>query len=225
MKIAVICAMEDEIKLLARYMENVTAATERGVRVTRGTIGAHEVNLCIGGVGKVNAAAAAQYNVSDFGCDVILNIGLAGSCAALPLGGVVVADKLVYHDYEMRFAAMDPPYKEFFTPDERLTGIAVKALEKLGRVYMRGTVASGDQFIEDSAVKRDIIARTSCACVEMEGCAIAHVAEKNGVPFAAIKVMSDNADERGDESFHETMSLGGYCAESSEIIRTMLEML
>ncbi|MEA4911910.1 MAG: 5'-methylthioadenosine/adenosylhomocysteine nucleosidase [Oscillospiraceae bacterium] len=225
MRIAVICAMEDEIKLLAQHMEKVQTLTECGVRVTRGNIAGHTVNLCIGGVGKANAAASAQYNISRFRCDMILNIGLAGSCAPLPLGGCVVADKLVYHDYEMRWAAMDPPYKEFFTPDEKLSACAARALEKLNKPYVRGTVATGDQFIESSAVKNDIVARTGCACVEMEGCAVAHIAEKNGVPFAAVKVMSDNADEQGDAQFHETMSLGGYCAESSEIIRAMLELL
>lgn len=225
MKIAVICAMQDEIKLLAKKMQDVVTATECGVAVTRGRMGKHEVNLCIGGIGKANAAAATQYNISQFGCDAILNIGLAGNCSHLPLGGAVVADRLVYHDFEMRIAAIDPPHAEFFTPDEGLSACAARALDRLGRPWIRGTVATGDQFISDNAVKADIVARTGCVCVEMEGAAVAHIAQKNGMPFAEIKVMSDNADECADDQFDKTISLGGYCEESSEIIRTILELL
>lgn len=225
MKISVICAMEEEIKLLSGKMQNVKKQTLRGVEITNGLIGAHEVNLCISGVGKVNAAATTQLNISELNCDIILNIGLAGNCSRLNLGGAVVADKLVYHDYKMIWAAESAPFTEFFTPDKALSDKARAALEKLSVEHIDGTVASGDQFIEDSAVKADIITRTGCKCVEMEGAAIAHIAQKNAVPYAIIKVISDNADEGGIDGFHETISLGGYCEKSSRIIAELVSSL
>ncbi len=225
MKISVICAMEQEIKLLADKMKSVNKKTLCGVEVTNGRIGAHEVNLCISGVGKANAAATTQLNISELHCDAIFNIGLAGNCSNLSLGGAVVASKLVYHDFNMEWAAENAPFTEYFTPDKALSDNARTALDKLSIEHIDGTVASGDQFIGDSAVKADIVARTDCSCVEMEGAAIAHTAQKNGVPYAIVKVISDNADEGGSDGFHETISLGGYCKESSDIIAEIINSL
>jgi len=225
MKISVVCAFEEEIRLLAEKMEGPAQETVCGVNVTRGTIAGHEVALCIGGIGKANAAATTQFNISALGCDIILNIGLAGNCSELSLGEVVVADKLVYHDYNMAWAEEHPPYKTFFTPDAALSEKAKAVLQALGIRYVCGTVATGDQFIEDSAVKNDIVARTDAKCVEMEGAAVAHIAQKCGVPFAILKVMSDNADEAGHDDFTETVSVGGYCARSSEIISELIRAL
>lgn len=225
MKISVICAMEEEIKLLSDKMQNVSKRTLQGVEITNGRIDTREVNLCICGVGKANAAATAQLNISELKCDAILNIGLAGNCSRLSLGGAVVANKLVYHDYNMAWAAESAPFTEFFTPNKTLSDKARSALDKLSIEYIDGTVASGDQFISDNHVKADIIARTGCKCVEMEGAAIAHIAQKCDVPYAIIKVISDNADEGGSDGFHETISLGGYCKESSEIIAEIVNSL
>ena len=58
-----------------------------------------------------------------------------------------------------------------------------------------GTVASGDQFVSNKALKEQIIANTGAFCTEMEGAAIAHTAWRNGVPFVVIRAISDKADD------------------------------
>ena len=57
-----------------------------------------------------------------------------------------------------------------------------------------GRIASGDQFISEPAVKRDIAGYFGAAAAEMEGCAIAQVAEYAGVPFVVVRAISDLAD-------------------------------
>ena len=72
-----------------------------------------------------------------------------------------------------------------------MTSAAVRAEMKV----VTGTVASGDQFIADRAVKnriRDCFGASAC---EMEGAAIAHVCYVGGVDCAVIRTISDNADE------------------------------
>ena len=120
MKISIVCAFEDEIKLLTGKMSEVKSSIMCGIPITSGKIGGHEINLCIGGIGKSNAAATTQFNISALGCDALLNIGLAGNCSSLPLGGAVVASKLVYHDYNMEWARESAPFVTYFTPDKRL---------------------------------------------------------------------------------------------------------
>lgn len=225
MKISIVCAFEDEIKLLTGKMSEVKSSIMCGIPITSGKIGGHEINLCIGGIGKSNAAATTQFNISALGCDALLNIGLAGNCSSLPLGGAVVASKLVYHDYNMEWARESAPFVTYFTPDKRLVAAAKAVLDKLGTPYIDGVVATGEKFIQDSAVKADIVARTDCKCVEMEGAAFAHIAQKCGVPFAVIKVMSDNADEAGHDDFSQTISVGGYCDLSSRVIYELVKSL
>ena len=219
MKIAIVCAMEDEIRLLRDKMQNAADCEQAGIHLTTGALCGAEVMLCLGGIGKANAAATAQYAICAFQPDYLLNIGLAGNCTGtLPLGGAVLADRLVYHDFNMAFAAENPPYTEFYTPDPLLLETAASVLEQLGVPYVKGTVATGDQFIQDEGVKNDIVARTGASAVEMEGAAFAHICQKNGKPFLNIKIMSDNAGDGALDDFHASLSMADYCARSVSIL-------
>ena len=68
-----------------------------------------------------------------------------------------------------------------------------------------GLVASGDQFISGGERKNFIKTTFNPACVEMEGCAIAHTATLNKVPFIIVRCMSDMADDNVETvySFNE----------------------
>jgi len=69
-----------------------------------------------------------------------------------------------------------------------------------------GLVASGDQFIVSAAVSGQITADLQAAghaplAVEMEGAAIAQVCADYGVPFAAVRTISDRADDSAHVDF------------------------
>ena len=226
MKVAIVCAMQQETAMLKDSMLGVKTREVAGIAFTHGKMSSHEIMLCISGVGKSNAAATTQLAICEFAPDVLINIGLAGSCtAALPLGGAVVADHLVYHDIRGEFIAESPPGTSVFVPDGGLMALAQKACGDLGIVFVKGTVATGDAFIESSALRDDIVLRTNCACVEMEAAAVAHIAQKNNVRYVVVKIMSDNADEGAMDTFHESLPLGAYCNLSvgiiSEIVRNL----
>ena len=226
MRVAIVCAMDEEINQLRAVMEGAQTSEEAGIRKTAGYLDGHEVALYLGGIGKSNAAATVQFAVCSFQPDRMLNIGLAGNCTeTLPLGGAVVADRLVYHDFSMEFAAENPPYKRAFTPDETLRKFALLACEQAGVPAVAGTVATGDIFVQEERVKNDIVARTGASAVEMEGAAFAHMAEKNGVPYAVIKIMSDHAAEGALDDFHASLPLGAYCDRSVAILRGILKQL
>ena len=62
-----------------------------------------------------------------------------------------------------------------------------------------GLVVSGDQIITSSEV-RDALARefADALCVDMETAAVAQVALRNSLPWSALRVTSDSADETFD---------------------------
>lgn len=225
MKTAVICAMEEEIKPITGLIPNTLRRREAGIDLSEIDFDGHTVLIALSGVGKANAASCAQHLISTHGCDRIINVGMAGSCGAVPLGGVIVPDKAVYHDLPMEWVALQSPFVESFTPDESLAQAAVSMCSRLEIPCARGTLATGERFVDDSADRADIRNRTGCSCIDMEGAAIAHVAMKNGVPFVCIKVMSDSADNSALDSFNDSLTVKEYCLRSAAIVCGMLTEL
>ena len=147
-----------------------------------------------GGVGKVNAAMAAQLCIDRYHPDLILNAGVAGSLLDLPIGTVVLAESFLQHDVDT--SPIGDPVGLVSTvnrvdfPTSRLSQ-ARALLDRLGVGYVTGRVASGDAFMVKGE-RTDWVARTFApALCEMEGGAVAQVCLRNGVEFMALKSVSD----------------------------------
>ena len=71
-----------------------------------------------------------------------------------------------------------------------------------GQDALCGLFLTGDCFLTDKKQK-DTIKETfkDALCVEMESCAIAHVAFVNNIPFSALRCISDNADDNAEEVY------------------------
>ena len=118
------------------------------------------------------------------------------------VGDVVVSTDAVYHDFAV--GAFGYPRGQVpghdgigFVSDPELRGRIIEAIKvtapEIG--VHEGRVASGDQFIASRDVKNDIRDTFGALCTEMEGCAIAHTAERNGIPCVIVRYISDNADD------------------------------
>ena len=221
-KIGVIVAFNEEIGRLGDHGDVETVA---GVPFTRVLFGSNEAVIALCGIGKENAAACAQLLVTGFGCGCVLNIGLAGSACELPIGGAVVVRKAVYHDMNMSFVAEAYPYKESFFSDEEMRELAVKVLVKRAVPFLMGDLATGDIFVSDSAVKKDIIERTGCSAIEMEGAAIAHICAKNDIPCCLVKIISDTAEVGASAEFRATLDVADYLNLATGFIREFCEAL
>ncbi|MBQ4051646.1 MAG: 5'-methylthioadenosine/adenosylhomocysteine nucleosidase [Oscillospiraceae bacterium] len=218
-KIGIIGAMGSEIELLRARMENVTETIRAGRTFYSGKLGGTETVLVCSGIGKVNSAMTAQMLIDLFETDAIINTGVAGGAGAAKVRDVVVSTELTYHDMDQDILAQGWPNVKYFTADEKLRALAVKACE--GRVTCHeGLIATGDQFIGSADVKADIVARLSPLAVEMEGGSIAHVCAGNGIPFVVIRCISDNADDGAEMSFETFVKLAAD--DAAEIVTSML---
>lgn len=227
MKLAIIGAMDEETRQIRENMTDARADDLHGVKVVQGRFEGLDTALCSGGVGKVNSAATAQLLVDLCGCDIMINTGIAGNTdARLGVGDVAVGERLVYHDADMTIASHSFPYTDHFSSDPELVSLALECCREQGVRCVAGTIATGDLFVCDSAVKSDIIARTGCCCVEMEGCAVANVAARCGVPFLALRVMSDCADENvADAKYQSILDTDKYCALSLALLARLARRL
>ncbi|WP_312612325.1 5'-methylthioadenosine/S-adenosylhomocysteine nucleosidase [Oscillibacter sp.] len=209
MKVALQFAMPAELHALPGARELPAIETVSGIPFFEVAPG---ILACAGGVGKVNAAAAAEILCLRFGAELILNAGVAGCCTDLPIGSLVLADTLVQHDVDTT-AVGDPiglvstvNLTEFPTwePDTCLS-----LLKKQGVDAVKGRVATGDWF----AVKGDraqwIADTFHPLLVEMEACAVAQICLRSGVKFAALKSVSDHLffDNQAEEYFDFTQAL------------------
>lgn len=145
--------------------------------------------LLVTGMGKVNAAAALALTLAGGERPrEIINLGTAGALKEVP-PGVHEVSRVVQHDLDTAV----------------LHGIS-------GRVYGAPltvsaghgpTLATGDTFVTDSAV-RDRLA-LEADLVDMEGYAVATVAQHLGIPVRLVKFVSDSADEDASTTWPEAL--------------------
>lgn len=210
MKIGLIGAMESETVTFCRDFN----AVETNIPgISKGTFGGNEIYICQSGIGKVNAAIAAQRLVDIFGVECIINSGVAGGIyEKLAKLDIVISETLTYHDFTpLDILDRNPPYGSMMKADGKMVEkakTACKALcEKLAKDgkntfnYYTGTVVSGDCFVSSAEKVKELRDKFNAYCTEMEGAAIAHVATVNKVPFVIIRAISDFADEDADNSF------------------------
>ena len=209
-KYGIIGAMESEVRALCDELINKEIVEYAGLSFSTGFLKGKEVVIVKSGIGKVNAALCAQALILKFGVTKIINTGIAGAFAkGLEVFDFVVSTAAVYHDFDTTAFGYKigqvPGLPESFAADEKLAEAAVVAFGKtaFAKKYkvIKGVVASGDQFISDSSVKKRIKSNFEPACVEMEGCAIAQTCYLNKVPFVIVRCMSDMADESVEQTY------------------------
>lgn len=148
-----------------------------------------EVAYC--GVGKVNAAyrltrALARGRPYSY----VLNLGSAGS-HAFARGALVQADRFVQRDMDVSglgFALGHTPFED--TPPM----IMCKARFSL----QKGVCGSGDSFLQGPSP-------VACDMVDMEAFALAKVCLHENIDFAAVKYITDGADDAASGHWQEEL--------------------
>lgn len=209
----IIAAMNIELDMLKAEAVNISSEMISGIEFTKGEINGHKVVMAVSGEGKVNAAMCAEAMILRYNPDMVINTGVGGSLNInLNIGNIAIAESVVQHDYDISFLGwplgMTPygtrtgekPWGEEATVeikcDEQIVDAFDKATRNLGIHTHKGVIASGDQFIADTAKKDFIVSNFNGVCCEMEGGAIGQVARLNNVPFGVVRAISDNADEK-----------------------------
>ena len=196
----IIGAMDVEVAAIKAAMQDTTDKVISGIPFYTGTLHRRPAILARCGIGKVNDAVCTQIMISVFGVDEIINTGVAGAVAhGIRQNDIVIADKFVQHDVDTS-AIGDPPgfvstvNRIYFAAD---SGIAERLRAAIGDKAhcVTGTIATGDQFVADKAVTEQLRQRFHAAACDMEGGAIAHVCTLAGIPFGAVRCISDSADE------------------------------
>ncbi|HEX6968298.1 MAG TPA: nucleosidase [Micromonosporaceae bacterium] len=136
------------------------------------------------GIGKVNAAAALAVTLARGPLpSVVVNLGTAGALHP-GLAGTHEVGSVIQHDLDGDLI-------------HRMTGQTVAAPLVLADSGL--VLATGDQFINDDEVRARLAARAQL--VDMEGYALASVAQRFGVPIRIVKNVSDEAGDGAERTW------------------------
>lgn len=205
MTIAIIVAMDKELRLLLPLLSEPRTTVIDGITFYLGDTGTHSLIIMKSGIGKVNAALATMQLIRQFAPDLVINTGVAGGTGSdARILDIVVGDRIAYHDVWCGpdtvegQAALCP---RFFESDSNVVSLDV--LQGNPRVR-HGLIASGDIFVSDP----EVVARIKdmypeVLAVDMESAAIAHTCYLLNTPFFCIRVVSDTPGEADNISQYD----------------------
>jgi len=223
--IGLLSAMPEEIGNTIDNLENVTLDQYGDLKIYYGKLKKKVKNyesvfitLAWSGWGKVSAARAiTRILAGRYRIDLIIFTGVAGAASkTLTQWDIVIANEVIQHDMDAR-----PIFEKFVLPPLKksklksnhfLQNWIFNSLTKnvkngnLNRfgLIKKGLIATGDAFIsEENIIKRLKDELPNLEAIEMEGGAVAQVAEQEGIPWVIVRVISDNANSNSEIDFDQ----------------------
>ncbi|MCC9597967.1 MULTISPECIES: 5'-methylthioadenosine/adenosylhomocysteine nucleosidase [unclassified Rubrivivax] len=224
--LGIVAALRQELSDLLELMPGARRQILGNREFWHGELEGHDVVAVQSRVGKVAAAATTATLIAHYGVGAVVLTGIAGALApGVAVGDIVVSAELLQHDLDASpfFPRFEVPltgvsrFKADAALVERVAAGARVALadpltlfgEQIVRDFAlhaptvhTGLIVSGDRFVrtaEDSETLR--ASMPDALAVEMEGAAIAQVCHEWGLPFVAIRAISDRADDDAHADF------------------------
>jgi adenosylhomocysteine nucleosidase len=171
-RLGIVVAMMDEAKTLTKQPLGIGQ-----------TIEVHEgVLVHLSGVGRKRAARAAQ-SLLNRGATALLSWGTAGGLIPGLAHGTLVLPKTVMGSDRSLFQ-VDPSWHEQLRSRFE------------GRIDLRSeTLIESPTVLMTPEEKRGLADRTGAVAVDMESAAVAFTAKQAGLPFVALRVISDTLDQ------------------------------
>ena len=212
--IGIIAAMDEEIATIKNLMQDTEVKKIFDLEFIIGKINSKEVILVKCGAGKVHAARTTQILIDNFDIDYIINVGTAGGLNNdIEIGDIVIAKKLVQHDYDITAGGHEKGYVshtgKYFECDKILIERSKDTINSLNENFKAvvGLIATGDIFVQDINVKNSIKEEFDADCVEMEGAAIAQVCTLDKIPFIVIRAISDKPNGNNGVDFEKYLDM------------------
>lgn len=215
MKIAIIAAMEEEVRPLREKLINPKTTQVAGTVLEEGLLNGQEVILVQSQIGKANAAMSTAILIERFAPDFIINTGSAGGMdKSLSVGDIVVSSESRYSDVDATVfeyvLGQVPEMPASFTTEEKYVALSQTVFSNTNWPHrvVDGLILTADAFMDDKKRVAEIYKNfPNARAAEMEGAAIHQVAYQYGVPFINIRALSDIAGEEAGKSFNDHLDL------------------
>ena len=174
MKIGIIGAMDQEVKILKEKLTDTMSWERAGALFVSGSLGRHEVIVVRSGIGKVASAVTTTLLIHQYGVNMVINTGSAGGIGeGLKVGDLVIADKLAYFDVDV--TGFGYAYGQLVVclcilKQVNTCGWKLRKLLKTGLAIRKGLIVTGDTFVDSAEkiakIKKEFPEALAC---EMEG--------------------------------------------------------
>ena len=218
--LAILSALVQEQAGLLEQLQGRTSVRHAGREFHSGLLFAQPVVLALARIGKVAAATTAAALIERFGVRGVLFTGVAGGVAQdVRVGDVVLGSGFIQHD--MDASPLFPRYEvplsgtTVFPADPQWlaalhascsTALAARTYAGQAIQLHKGLIASGDRFVNGAQEVSAMVASMARSghrplAVEMEGAAVAQTCADYGIPFVAVRTISDRADDNSHVDF------------------------
>ena len=233
MAVGVISAIQEEYSKI-EWDDAPRAETIMNKKFKIGKINGTAVISAESGIGKVNASVTSILLLSHYGCNSIVFSGVAGGLnPEFKIGDVIIASKLIQHDYgaivDGRFIpsipGSFPSLEDHNDPIAFEMSPAMKEFlqSQFNNLVAFGTVLTGDTFLACSASCEKLRTRFQADAIEMEGGAIAQVCCQGNKPFVIVRVLSDLAGENSYTDFKQFVDESSM--KSARIVSDLIPIL
>ncbi len=223
-RLAFISALQVELEPLLDQATIVEQVTHEGFQFHLGDLNGARAVFLVTGPGFDRAAFATEVLIDQYDPGVILFSGVAGGIdPIIRIGDVSIAERWGRHDLpEWQDLGLD----WIFVEDWLITAAEEAARRaRLGRcpetggclhyspsVRVGGSGVTGERFIGSEFEREQIWEGFYARSVDMQTFKIAQVAEDHGVPFIAMRGISDLAGRTAGRDYQRFLGLASYNA-------------
>ena len=221
--IGMVVAMDKEITPFLSSVGDCISKEEKGCFTVFGyELYGKKVYLVRSGIGEIFASSATQMLISEYGVELILNFGVCGSLTKeVGVLDTVIVGGIVHYDFDLsgidNVAVGQYPNEDsvVLKTDEELVELCKKVMTKSEVVIC----ASADKFVSEKSIKERLYADFGAKVCDMESAGVLLTAKGYGIPFVAIKAVSDG--EGGAEEFNAMVRSASeqYISALKEIIK------
>lgn len=192
MKIAVISAMEKELSPIINSLQGLIKKTYCKYDFYFGTIGENEVVFTTGGIGKTNTGVIMALVYSLFpDVELVINMGISGGVKGnVKCGDIVISRYLAYADVDV--TALGYSFGQI--PDDPRIFVSTDRFNDRLSFAVTGDILSGDTFFTSDEKVKEVSKKFNnfnVVAMDMESCSFAQCCYQFGIPFLAIRAISD----------------------------------
>lgn len=196
--------------------QNIGGGPLHGFSIRKAELAGKSLAITCSGIGKVNAAMAATILCENYHADLLLVIGTAGKLSGIA-GECFQIIEAIQGDYG---ASRNDGFAHYCAGawpigQAHVEPFYAAIMPDLGLPQVR--IITGDCFVENADHSRRLHNQLGGDLIDMETAAVAQAAMRLGVPWAAIKATTDNADGQSSGDFQTNLKRAArVAAEAAE---------
>ncbi|HUI44766.1 MAG TPA: futalosine hydrolase [Nitrospirota bacterium] len=214
--IALLCAVQAEAEHILAAVSASESKTVGSKSIITGTLAGQQITVCVGGMGKVNAAHAATLLAQNKPeALVIFGVGGAYPSSGAKIGDIALAKEEIAGDegvltldgfkdtefigiplIKTATSVIYTTYPATEAPLQHAIKTLVSRQQAIARDVHIGTFVTLSTCTGTSDRARDLESRYHGLCENMEGAAAAQVAELHGIPWIEVRGISNIVEDR-----------------------------